>query len=95
MAWRRPHAGGGGGRRSIAVDLAQVVGDFFGGDVPAAVRAGRGLVVAAVAVERAAEEELLEAVAALGVEVAGSRGTESASPQPSQLRWLNFSRSGA
>ena len=53
------------------VGLAVVLGGQLGGDVPAAVVAGGGLVVTAVAVERAAVEELLQALAVLGREVAG------------------------
>src|SRR5437773_6630097 len=55
----------------LVVGLAVVFGGLFGGDVPAAVVAGRGLVVAAVAVERAAVEELLQALAVLGCQGAG------------------------
>src|SRR6185436_7456650 len=46
--------------RSIAVDLAVMLGEVLVVDVPAAVGAGRGLDVAVVAVERPAEQELLE-----------------------------------
>src|SRR2546423_1637111 len=53
---------------SIVVSLAVVLGGQLGGDVPAAVVTRRGLVVAAVAVQRAAVEELLQAHADLVAE---------------------------
>ena len=41
--------------------LAMVFGDALGGDMPAAIIAGLGLVKARIAIERAAVEELLQA----------------------------------
>src|SRR5262249_7075661 len=52
----------------FGVDLSLVLGDL--GDVPAALAAGRGLLVAVVAQKRAAVEELLQAGAVLSREVA-------------------------
>src|SRR4051794_30245989 len=63
-AGRRRRCAGLRGGWSRAVGLA-VFGGGAGGDVPAAVATARGLVVAAVAVERAAEEELFEPAAVL------------------------------
>src|SRR5262245_34217739 len=51
--------------------LAMVVGHPVGGDVPAAVVAGGSLVVTAVAIERAAAEELFQAGAVFRGQVAG------------------------
>ncbi len=51
--------------------LAVVLVNEVGGDVPAAVVAAGRLVIAAVAVQRAAEEELLQPAPCLIVEIAG------------------------
>ncbi len=45
---------------SVGMGLALMFGGTIGGDVPAAVVADRGLVVAAIAVERAAVEKLFQ-----------------------------------
>src|SRR5262249_18352416 len=75
----------------------------FLGDVPAAIVAGGGLVVAAVAVERAALEELLQAFSIFGAEVAGIAWqrqriaaavalTRVEPPQPASVMIVNAAR---
>ena len=55
----------------LGVGQALVLGDAVRRDVPAAIVAGRGLVIAAVAVEGAAVEELLQAHPVVGAQRAG------------------------
>src|SRR5262249_35641337 len=55
----------------IGVGLALGFGGAVGGDVPAAVVAGGCLVIASVAVKRAAVEELFESFVVVGGQVAG------------------------
>src|SRR5437773_1790442 len=56
---------------SMVMKLALVFGDAVGGDVPAATVAGGGFLVAGVAVQRPAVEELFQPVAVVRRQLAG------------------------
>src|SRR5207248_1515246 len=68
--WSRWCGTAAGGSMAVLMGVLFVVLDLVAGDVPAAIAAGGGFFVAGIAVERAALEELFQAVLVLGRQIA-------------------------